>query len=70
MICFDKQHLPKVKESNYELDSLDTSQFLGPNSPYMLLVDSFIYDESNVADYIDSNLNIPLVDIILHPEVV
>lgn len=70
MICFDKQHIPKVEESIYELESSDTSQFLGSNSPYMLVVNSFLYDDSNVADYLDSNLNIPLVDIILHPEVV
>ena len=72
MICINETSIP-VLENNpllqHHVNLIPTEAILGENSPYYLLEESFLYEDSTVAEHLSEDLNIPLVDIFFHAKV-
>ncbi len=72
MICIDERYIP-VLENNpklqYSVGLMPTDSLVGKDSPYYILEESFLYEDSTIAEHIADDLNIPLVDIFFHATV-
>ena len=66
MICIDKSHTATIQNNpklECDVGLIPTTSILGEGSPYLILEESYLYDDPFIAEHLDEDLDIPLVDI-------
>ena len=70
MICIDEAQILLLQNNldlRYNLALISTELLLGEGSPYFILEETFLEEDSTVAEHLMDDLDIPLVDIYFHP---
>lgn len=72
MICINETSIP-VLENNpllqHSVGLIPTESLLGEDSPYYILEESFLYEDSTVAEYLSKEYSNLLIDIFFHATV-